>query len=67
MIIMKKKSYRCARCKKTFSTWHGLRIHSQKHLKSEALNDIKLLQKGAIPKKSKIGSGFKGRNKVVIT
>ncbi len=62
-----RRSYVCMRCKRTFATWRGLQTHSRKHFKKEALDEIKLLEKGCIPSKSKIGSGFKGKNRVIIT
>ncbi|MCD6381524.1 MAG: hypothetical protein J7L43_00910 [Candidatus Aenigmarchaeota archaeon] len=34
--------------------------------KRMAEKEIKLLEQGYVPKKTKIGSGFKGKNKIIV-
>ena len=63
----KVKKFTCMRCKKQFSSFDSLRIHSKKHLKKNTLDELKLLESGHVPGKSKIGSEFKGKNKIIIS
>ena len=59
--------FTCVRCKKSFKTIKALKIHGRKHLEKEVLDELVLLEKGHIPKKSKVGSDFKGKNKIIIS
>ena len=59
--------FTCVRCKKKFKTIKTLKAHSRKHLEKEVLDEFVLLKKGHVPKKSKIGSEFKGKNKIIIS
>jgi len=63
----KAKKYVCMRCKRAFSSFDTLRVHSKKHLKREVLDELKLLESGHVPDQSKIGSDFKGKNKIIIS
>ena len=65
--VKKKKKYTCMRCKKQFSSFDSLRVHSRKHLKKEKIDELKLLEGGHVPTKSKIGSEFKGKNRIIIS
>jgi hypothetical protein len=60
-------SFTCIRCKKKFRTIKALKAHAKKHLKKESLDELVLLEKGHVPKKNKIGSEFKGKNKIIIS
>ena len=62
-----KKKLICMRCKAEFTNWDSLKRHSKKHLQREVLDEFKLLKEGHVPKKSKIGSEFRGKNRIVIT
>ena len=64
--IKTKKSpkYLCFRCQKTFPTRRGLKIHSRAHL--QALRELIMLEKGHIPIETKMGSEFKGKNKIIV-
>ena len=66
MVKKAKKKFTCMRCKKIFSSFKTLKVHSKKHLRRELLDEIKLLEKGHIPNKTKIGSEFKGKNKIIL-
>jgi hypothetical protein len=59
--------FKCIRCKKQFRTIKALKNHGKKHLEKEMLDELLLLQKGHLPKKNKIGSEFKGKNKIIIS
>ena len=63
--IMPEKRFRCARCRKSYKAWEGLRKHSKVHL--NALAEMRMLSQGRMPVESKIGSSFKGKNKVIIS
>ena len=60
-------AFTCIRCEKKFKTIILLKAHCKKHLKKEVLDEFVLLKKGHVPKKSKLGSEFKGKNKIVIS
>jgi hypothetical protein len=53
------------RCGKTFSSMLGLKRHSSEHLRE--LREIKMLREGFIPEETKLGFGFKGKNKIIIS
>lgn len=59
--------YTCMRCKKSYSSFKTLKAHSKKHLEREIIDEIKLLEKGHVPNKNKIGSEFRGKNKIIIS
>jgi hypothetical protein len=61
----KKKKLVCFRCDQSFSGWAGLREHSKLHLKT--LAELKQLQEGKIPDETKLGSAYKGKNKIIIS
>lgn len=63
----KGENFTCLRCRKSFSSMSGLRVHSRKHLKRESMNELRLLEQGHVPEKNKIGSAFKGKNKIIIS
>ncbi len=68
ILASKKKAFvqfRCARCMMSFSSRTKLKHHSLKH--TEALKDLELLREGHIPDTNKIGSEFRGKNKIIIT
>ncbi|HLC77174.1 MAG TPA: hypothetical protein VJH04_03130 [archaeon] len=62
---LKKTIVKCMRCEQTFSTWKALKVHSHGHL--DTLREIKMLQHGHIPDETKMGAGFKGKNKIIIS
>ncbi|MFH0832895.1 MAG: hypothetical protein V1900_04200 [Candidatus Aenigmatarchaeota archaeon] len=57
----------CVRCKAEFSSWETLKRHSKKHLEKETMDEFRLLKEGHIPHQTKIGSEFKGKNRIIIT
>lgn len=64
----RKKTYvqfKCARCMMSFSSRVKLKHHSVKHI--GALKELELLREGRVPDFNKIGSEFKGKNRVIIT
>lgn len=61
----KKFSIKCIRCSKSFPSIRSLKAHTKTHL--HKLKEMSMLQEGHIPGESKIGSGFKGKNRVVIS
>ena len=60
-----KKEVKCMRCEQTFSSWKALKVHSKTHLST--LREMKMLQQGHIPDETKMGSTFKGKNKIIIS
>jgi hypothetical protein len=54
----------CARCEKHFSSRQALKTHSKSHL--NALHELKMLEEGKVPDETKLGSEFKGKNKVIV-
>jgi hypothetical protein len=62
---MVKKKFKCFICKQDFDTKRGMKQHTRKHM--VALQDIKLLKEGYVPKETKVGSKFKGKNRVIIS
>ncbi len=65
MIRKKKRPVQCARCEQTFPTFNALKVHSKTHLQS--LHEMKMLQQGHIPDETKLGSAFKGKNKIIVS
>lgn len=61
---VKSPKHLCFRCQKTFPTRRGLKIHSKAHL--QALRELIMLEKGHIPIETKMGSEFKGKNKIIV-
>ncbi|MCX6815277.1 MAG: hypothetical protein NT120_00300 [Candidatus Aenigmarchaeota archaeon] len=61
----KKHIFMCMRCEKQFPSMNALRVHSKAHL--QALRELRMLESGQIPLETKLGSEFKGKNKVIIT
>ncbi len=62
-----KPKFRCMRCKREYMSWRGLQRHSAVHLRKESFLEIQQLREGKIPGISKIGSEFKGKNKIIIS
>lgn len=60
-----KAVFRCMRCKSEYTNWKSLQRHSKIHL--SAMQELKMLEQGRIPEVSKIGSEFKGKNKIIIS
>ena len=61
----KKFSIKCIRCSKPFHSIKSLKTHTKTHL--HKMKEMSMLQEGHIPGESKIGSGFKGKNRVIIS
>lgn len=61
----KRRPIVCFRCDQTFNSWNAIRLHSKTHLKT--LQELKQLQAGKIPDETKLGLGFKGKNKIIIS
>lgn len=61
----KKAVFRCIVCKSKYSSKSALRVHSKKHI--HAFEDIKRLQEGFVPEETKVGTKFRGKNKVIIS
>lgn len=64
--LAKSKKFECIKCRKPFGSLEKLKKHSKTHPELVS-KEIKLLQSGKLPDMSKAGSGFKGKNKVIIT
>lgn len=62
-----KPKFRCMRCKHEYTSWRGLQRHSAVHLRKETFIEIQQLREGKLPDVNKIGSEFKGKNKIVIS
>ena len=62
---VKKTEAKCMRCEQTFPSWNALKVHSKTHLST--LREMKMLQQGHIPDETKMGSNFKGKNKIIIS
>lgn len=60
-----KRPVTCFRCDLVFTSWNALRNHSRMHLNT--LAELKQLQEGKIPDSTKLGVGFKGKNKIIIS
>ena len=60
-----KKNVKCMRCEQTFPTWNALKAHSKTHLNT--LGEMRMLQQGHIPDETKMGSNFKGKNRIIIS
>ena len=56
---------RCIRCNTFFSGIQALKIHNKSHLQS--MKEMQLLEEGNVPSESKIGSNFKGKNRIIIS
>ena len=61
------EQFTCLRCRKSFSSRASLKVHNRKHLNRESVDELKLLEQGHVPEKNKIGSEFKGKNKIIIS
>lgn len=59
--------YRCMRCKKEYNNWQGLQRHSAVHLKKDSFYEIQQLREGKMPDVNKLGTEFKGKNKIIIS
>ena len=59
-------SLKCIRCGQEFPSDIALRKHSKTHA-GMARQDIELLRQGHVPEESKIGEGFKGKNKIIVS
>ncbi len=62
---IKKTEVKCMRCEQTFPSWKALKVHSKMHLGT--LREMKMLQQGHIPDETKMGSTFKGKNRIIIS
>lgn len=62
-----KPKFRCMRCKHEYTSWRGLQRHSAIHLRKETFYEIQQLREGKMPELNKIGSAFKGKNKIIIS
>ena len=56
---------KCIRCNILFSSIATLKVHNKGHLQS--MKEMRLLEEGNVPSESKIGSGFKGKNRIIIS
>lgn len=67
MVKIKKKKARpvqCMRCEQVFPSFNALKIHSNSHLQ---MREMKMLQQGHIPDETKMGSTFRGKNKIIVS
>lgn len=55
----------CMRCERQFPSKKALQVHSKSHL--QALYEIKMLEQGHTPEETKLGSEFKGKNRVIVS
>ena len=63
----KSRQFTCKKCDANFSSRMELGMHdSHVHMSKVALEEIKLLEQGFIPEETKLGTKFKGKNRVVI-
>ena len=60
-----KQVFRCIVCSSVYASKSALRHHAKKHVR--AFDDIKRLASGFIPEETKVGTKFKGKNKVIIS
>ncbi|MEM7819674.1 MAG: hypothetical protein QXD48_02490 [Candidatus Aenigmatarchaeota archaeon] len=60
-----KDKYKCIRCGRLFKSRLALKRHSNEHLR--ALKELKMLQEGYVPEETKLGFGFKGKNRIIVT
>ncbi|MDI6721039.1 MAG: hypothetical protein QMD85_01520 [Candidatus Aenigmarchaeota archaeon] len=61
---LKKETVKCIRCEKMFPTVNALKVHNRSHL--QKMKEMSMLEEGKVPSESKIGHGFKGKNRIVI-
>lgn len=52
-------------CRSLYASKAALRTHAKKHVKS--YEDMKLLEKGYQPEETKVGTKFRGKNRVIIS
>jgi len=57
--------YQCMRCEKIFPSRNALKSHSKAHL--QAIKEMRLLQEGHVPVETKLGSDFKGKNRIIVS
>ena len=62
-----KPKFRCLRCRHEYNSWRGLQRHSAVHLRKSTFSEIQQLREGKVPEVSKVGGGFKGKNKIIIS
>jgi hypothetical protein len=63
--MKKKKNYfKCARCDRAFDTHKKLVLHSRQHI--EAGKNMILLKQGFQPDETKLGAGFRGKNRIIV-
>lgn len=60
-----KKKYKCFMCKASFDSKKGAKMHTRKHM--VALKEINLLKEGFVPQETKVGTKFKGKNKIIVS
>lgn len=56
--------FKCARCGQSFSSHTKLVNHSRQHV--EAGKNMNLLKQGYMPEESKLGSEFRGKNRIIV-
>jgi len=61
----KRQPYICMRCERQFPSRKALKMHSKAHL--QALREMRMLEEGHIPLETKMGSEFKGKNKIIVS
>ena len=67
-MVRKKKAknvFKCIVCKAAYSSKGSLRVHAKKHIR--AFEEIKLLEQGYTPEETKVGTKFRGKNRVIIS
>jgi len=60
-----KQVFRCIVCSSVYASKAALRVHAKKHVR--AFDDIKRLASGFVPEETKVGTKFRGKNKVIIS
>ena len=65
-MLRKKKSrpVQCARCEQVFPSFNALKVHSKTHLN---MQEMRMLQSGHIPDETKLGSAFRGKNRIIVS
>ncbi|MBI4174664.1 MAG: hypothetical protein HY517_03390, partial [Candidatus Aenigmarchaeota archaeon] len=47
-----------------FPSFNALKVHSKTHLN---MHEMKMLQSGHIPDETKLGSAFRGKNRIIVS
>lgn len=61
----KKSGVKCIRCDIFFSSIAALKLHNKGH--TQKMKEMSLLEEGNVPTETKIGSGFRGKNRIIIS